>query len=88
MCIKIDTCGFMELDRHYKFAMLIRLKDLVGSPLSSLKVKKCNPTIGNNNLIVELLQSFSLTKFDRQILSPQPKQQIGDPAIFWIGLLQ
>lgn len=60
MCIKIDTCGFMELDRHYKFAMLIRLKDLVGSPLSSLKVKKCNPTIGNNNLIVELLQSLFL----------------------------
>jgi hypothetical protein len=87
MCIKIDTCGFIELDRHYKFAMLIRLKDLVGSPLSSLKVKKCNPTIGNDNLIFELLQSFSLTKFDRQILSPQPKQQIGDPARFSIGLL-
>jgi hypothetical protein len=87
MCIKIDTCGFIELDRHYKFAMLIRLKDLVGSPLSSLKVKKCNPTIGNDNLIFELLQSFSLTKFDRRTLSPQSNRQIGDQAIFSIGLL-
>jgi len=43
--------------------------------------------MGNDNLIFELLQSFSLTKFDRRTLSPQPKQQIGDPARFSIGLL-